>query len=67
LSHLSAVTWDNRWIARLRMGQQEILRQLGKPLAEEKLQPILDRHGNLAALAEWNEGSGWRLARVFRE
>jgi tRNA pseudouridine55 synthase len=67
LSHLSAVTWDNRWIARLRMGQQEILRQLGKPLAEEKLQPILDRHGNLAALAEWDEGAGWRLARVFRE
>jgi tRNA pseudouridine55 synthase len=67
LSHLSAVTWDNRWIARLRMGQQEILRQLGKPLAEEKLQPILDRQGNLAALAEWDEGSGWRLARVFRE
>jgi hypothetical protein len=49
------------------MGQQEILRQLGKPLAEEKLQPILDRQGNLAALAEWDEGSGWRLARVFRE
>jgi tRNA pseudouridine55 synthase len=67
LSHLSAVTWDNRWIARLRMGQQEILGQLGKPRAEEKLTPILDRRGNLVALAEWGDGTGWRLARVFRE
>ena len=67
LGHLVAVTWDNRWIARLRMGQQEVLGQLGKPRAEEKLAPILDRQGNLAALAEWSEGAGWRLARVFRE
>jgi tRNA pseudouridine55 synthase len=67
LSHLPAVTWDNRWIARLRLGQQEILGQLGKPGAEEKLAPILDRQGNLVALAEWSEDTGWRLARVFRE
>ena len=67
LSHLPAVTWDNRWIARLRLGQQEILGQLGKPRAEEKLAPILNRQGNLVALAEWTDEFGWRLARVFRE
>jgi tRNA pseudouridine55 synthase len=67
LGHLSTVTWDNRWIARLRMGQQEILSQLGKPEAENTLVPILDRQANLVALAEWGEGTGWRLARVFRE
>jgi tRNA pseudouridine55 synthase len=66
LGHLSPVTWDHRWIARLRMGQQEILSQLGNPRGEERLAPILDRQRNLVALAEWNADSGWRLARVFR-
>ena len=67
LSHLPSVTWDNRWIARLRLGQQDILAQLGNPLAGGKLAPILDRQGNLVALAEWSDVSGWRLGRVFRE
>ena len=67
LSHLPSVTWDNRWIARLRLGQQDILAQLGSPLAGEELAPILDRQGNLVALAEWSDVSGWRLGRVFRE
>ena len=67
LSHLPSVTWDNRWIARLRLGQQDILAQLGNPLAGAKLAPILDRQGNLVALAEWSDDSGWRLGRVFRE
>lgn len=66
LSHLPAVTWDNRWIARLRMGQQELLGQLGKPPPGEKLACILDGQGMLAALAEWG-GVGWRLVRIFRE
>jgi tRNA pseudouridine55 synthase len=67
LSHLTTVSWDNRWIARLRLGQQEILSQLGKPAADKTLMPILDRAGHLAALAEWRETTGWRLARIFRE
>jgi tRNA pseudouridine55 synthase len=66
LGHLSSVTWDYRWIARLRMGQQEVLCQLGKPLAGENLLRILDHKGNLVALAEWS-AAGWRLARVFRD
>jgi tRNA pseudouridine55 synthase len=66
LAHLPSVTWDHRWIARLRMGQQEVLAQLGRPTAPEKLLCILDRQENLVALAEFSD-AGWRLARVFRE
>ena len=66
LGHISSVTWDHRWIARLRMGQQEVLAQLSRPLAGENLLRILDKRGDLVALAAWSE-AGWRLARVFRE
>jgi tRNA pseudouridine55 synthase len=66
LNHIPSVTWDHRWIARLRMGQQEVLGQLGKPLAGENLSRILDNRGNIVALVEWGF-AGWRLARVFRE
>ncbi|HSF58159.1 MAG TPA: tRNA pseudouridine(55) synthase TruB [Candidatus Binatia bacterium] len=70
LEHLPAVTWEHRLVARLRLGQQEILNHLGKPAAGEKLMRILDPRGSLAALAEWSEdpaGGRWRLLRVFRE
>ena len=69
LSHLRAVTWQSGWLSRVRMGQQEILNQIGKPLAGERLVRILDPRGELVALAEWSEiipGGLWRLARVFR-
>lgn len=66
LSHIPSVSWHHRWIARLRMGQQEVLTQLGKPLTDENLSRILDSRGNLVALAKWCD-AGWRLARVFRE
>ena len=68
LSHLRAVTWQSGWLSRVRMGQQEILNQIGKPLAGERLVRILDPRGELVALAEWSEdipGGLWRLARVF--
>jgi len=68
LSHLRAVTWQSGWLSRVRLGQQEILNQIGKPLAGERLVRILDPRGELVALAEWNEdipGGLWRLARVF--
>ena len=68
LSHLRAVTWQSGWLSRVRMGQQEILNQIGKPLAGERLVRILDPRGELVALAEWSQdipGGLWRLARVF--
>ncbi|MDP2603476.1 MAG: tRNA pseudouridine(55) synthase TruB [Deltaproteobacteria bacterium] len=68
LSHLRAVTWQSGWLSRVRMGQQEILNQIGKPLAGERLVRILDPRGELVALAECSQdipGGLWRLARVF--
>jgi hypothetical protein len=70
LSHLRGIVWDHRWLARLRLGQQECLGQIGKPLEEQELVRLLDTRGNLVALIGWNEenpGAGWQLLRVFKE
>jgi tRNA pseudouridine55 synthase len=70
LSHLRGITWDHRWLARLRMGQQECLSQIGKPLEKQELVRLLDARGDLVALIGWNEdipSGGWRLLRVFQE
>ena len=70
LSHLRGISWDHRWLARLRLGQQECLSQIGKPLEKQELVRLLDARGDLVALIGWNEdipGGGWRLLRVFKE
>ncbi|MGH7816168.1 MAG: tRNA pseudouridine(55) synthase TruB [Candidatus Binatia bacterium] len=70
LNHLPAVAWQSRLISRLRLGQQEVLAQLGRPREGEKLLGILDPRGALAALAEWTDDvtvGRWRLYRVFKE
>ena len=70
LSHLPAVAWRSQLISRLRLGQQEVLAQLGPPREGEKLLAILDPRGTLVALAEWTEdvaAGRWRLARIFKE
>jgi len=70
LSHLPAVSWQSRLISRLRLGQQEVLIQLGRPRKGEKLLGILDPRGALAALAEWSldtPAGRWRLLRIFKE
>jgi tRNA pseudouridine55 synthase len=69
LGHLPAIKWDNRLLQRLRMGQQEILQQIGNPAGEENLLRILDARGALTALALWSRevsGGRWRLLRTFR-
>jgi tRNA pseudouridine55 synthase len=69
LGHLPAIKWDSRLLQRLRMGQQEILQQIGRPAGGENLLRILDSRGALTALARWShEGSAgrWRLLRTFR-
>ncbi len=69
LDYLRGITCDNRLVSRLRLGQQEILTQLGKPMAGEKLARILDPRGDLVALVEWMEDltpGRWRLIRVFQ-
>jgi len=68
VSHLPAVIWDGRSIARLRQGQQEVLSQLRLPAQGATLLSILDQAGTLIALVQWSEdlpGGRWRLYRVF--
>lgn len=68
LSHLPAIKWEGRLLQRLRMGQQEIMRQIGKPAGDEPLLQILDMRGALTALAIWSDdasGGRWRLLRTF--
>ncbi len=69
LSHLRAMTWDNPWITKLRLGQQDILDQIGKPQPGEKWVRVMDLRGEMVALVEWHEeipAGRWRLARVIR-
>jgi len=68
LNHLRAVTWQSPLVARLRLGQQETLGQIGNRMDGEVFVRVLDSRGGLAALAKWNEdipGGRWRLSRVF--
>jgi tRNA pseudouridine55 synthase len=70
LSHLRGIVWEHRWLARLRLGQQEVLSQIGKPVDKEELVRVVDARGDLIALIGWSEeilGGGWRLLRVFKE
>jgi tRNA pseudouridine55 synthase len=69
LEPLHAIIWDNRLVSRLRLGQQEALRNMDKPVGGEKLARILDPRGSLVALVEWIEEipqGRWRLIRVFQ-
>jgi tRNA pseudouridine55 synthase len=69
LSHLPAVTWQSRYLSRLRLGQQELLGQIGDPPGGQNLLGILDPCGDLAVLVQWTEdvpGGRWRLFRVFK-
>ena len=69
LNHLRAVVWQSRLVSRLRLGQQEVLGQIGARQACEDFVAILEPRGELAALAKWADdipGGRWRLFRVFR-
>ena len=70
LSHLRGIVWEHRWLARLRLGQQEVLSHIGKPHEKQELVRLVDGRGDLVALIGWDEeilGGGWRLLRVFKE
>jgi tRNA pseudouridine55 synthase len=69
LDHLRAITWEKPLLSRLRLGQQEILRHLDKPIGSEKLARILDPRGGLVGLVEWVDDvppGRWRLSRIFK-
>ncbi|HSF58330.1 MAG TPA: tRNA pseudouridine(55) synthase TruB [Candidatus Binatia bacterium] len=69
LEPLQTIVWDKHLVSRLRLGQQEILRHLDKPIGNEKLARILDPRGGLAALVQWVDDvptGRWRLSRTFK-
>jgi len=69
LSHLPSVIWQSRYVSRLRLGQQELLAQIGNPPGGQNLLSILDPCGDVAALVQWTEDAlrgRWRLYRVFQ-
>jgi len=68
LEHLREVRLEERFLSRLRRGQQEVLVALGRPKEGEKMVRVVDSEGSLVALAHWVEGGTgrpWRLFRVF--
>ena len=68
LCHLRQISLESRLLARLRMGQQDVLLELGSPKNGEEMVGLSDWAGNLVALAHWVEGEAggrWRLFRVF--
>jgi tRNA pseudouridine55 synthase len=70
LSHLRGLVWEHRWLSRLRLGQQEVLSHIGKPLEKQEVVRLLDGRGDLVALIGSDEeipDGGWRLLRVFKE
>jgi tRNA pseudouridine55 synthase len=69
VNHLRAVVWQSRLVSRLRLGQQEVLGQIGPRQGCEEFVAILEPRAELAALAKWVDdvsGGRWRLFRVFR-
>ena len=68
LGHIRQVSLGSRFLSRLRMGQQDVLFELGSPKNGEEMVGLSDWAGNLVALARWVEGEAggrWRLFRVF--
>ena len=70
LNNLRMINWEGRLLSRLRLGQQEVLMQIGNRREAERLVGIVDSRGELGALAAWTEDlpeGRWRLFRVFHE
>jgi tRNA pseudouridine55 synthase len=66
LAHLRAVPLDSRTLAAVRQGRQEVLDVIGDPAVGERMVRLLTPHGDLAALARWEEiVRRWRLFRTF--
>lgn len=69
LNHMRMVDWEGRLLSRLRLGQQQVLAQIGDRREAERLVGIVDPRGELAAIAEWTEDlpeGRWRLFRLFQ-
>ena len=69
LSYLPEIRWHTERVARLRMGQQSVLRDLAAPSEAATMMRISDDAGGLVALVRWHDGElgEWQLGRVFNE
>ncbi|MCZ6626416.1 MAG: tRNA pseudouridine(55) synthase TruB [Deltaproteobacteria bacterium] len=70
LEDLREFRLEERFLSRLRMGQQEALVGLDAPKEGERIVRLVDSNNNLVALAHWidgTKGGRWRLFRVFVE
>jgi tRNA pseudouridine55 synthase len=66
LAPVPAVVWPNAWVSRLRLGQQQVLAQLGLRSPGDKLLRIEDGRGELVALLKRNDAAAaWSVARIF--
>lgn len=66
LAHLRAVCLEDRWLARLTQGQQEVLARIDAPKEGENTLRVVDSRDNLIALVRWADGARrWHLLRVF--
>jgi tRNA pseudouridine55 synthase len=68
LKHIRPVSLESRSVARLRLGQQQILAQIARPEHGDELLRVQDSNGQLAALLEWDgafPGGRWQILRVF--
>ncbi len=68
LEHLRQVVLGDRQVSWLRVGRQEVLRELAPPENGERMVCLSDVEREPIALAQWVRGAGggtWQLFRVF--
>ena len=68
LEHLRQVVLGDRQVSWLRVGRQEVLRELAPPKNGERMVCLSDVEREPIALAQWVRGAGggtWQLFRVF--
>jgi tRNA pseudouridine55 synthase len=67
LSHLGSIGLSEAQAAQVRRGQQELLRPFEPPPEGETLARLIDQRGEVVAIVQWAQPTGWRLMRVFPE
>jgi len=64
LQHYRTLRLEPHAVARLRRGQQDILRDLPSVMAKDELAQLVSPDGELVAMVQENQGQ-WKLIRVF--
>ncbi len=58
--------WEKLLLSSLRMGQQDVLAEMGPPKGGETMVRLSDRAGTLVTLAQWVDGEGGGKRQLFR-